>query len=95
MIRYLILVLISFGKPPIDADHVGISNTNTRNFSKFQGVKTVTYVNPVISKANSQATVTTSSTASLQPLRVTQYAYTQTGNFVRIQNFNTISRLCI
>ena len=46
-----------------------------------QGVKTVTYVNPVISKANSQATVTTS-TASLQPLRVTQYAYTQTGTLV-------------
>ena len=45
-----------------------------------QGVKTVTYVNPVISKANSQATVTTSS-ASLQPLRVTQYAYTQTGMY--------------
>lgn len=49
-----------------------------------QGVKTVTYVNPVISKANSQATVTTSS-ASLQPLRVTQYAYTQTGERIAIQ----------
>ena len=48
-----------------------------------QGVKTVTYVNPVISKAPTPqqqvSTVTTS--ANLQPLRVTQYAYTQSGTF--------------
>ena len=45
-----------------------------------QGVKTVTYVNPVISKATPQpiSTVSTSS-ATLQPLRYTQYAYTQSG----------------
>ena len=55
-----------------------------------QGVTTVKYVNPVISKATlsgSQATVTTS-TASLQPLRVTQYAYTQTGERIAIQGLD-------
>ena len=45
-----------------------------------QGVKTVTMSYPVISKANSQATTTLSS-ASLQPLKFTQYAYTQTGTY--------------
>lgn len=45
-----------------------------------QGVKTVTYVNPVISKASPQQHATTvTSSATLQPLRVTQYAYTQSG----------------
>ena len=53
-----------------------------------QGVKTVTYVNPVISKASPQpvTTVTSSGTAAnLQPLRVTQYAYTQSGERIAIQ----------
>ena len=52
-----------------------------------QGVKTVTYVNPVISKASPQpvTTVTSSGTANLQPLRVTQYAYTQSGERIAIQ----------
>ena len=44
-----------------------------------QGVKTVTYVNPVISKASPQQVTTVTSSATLQPLRVTQYAYTQSG----------------
>ena len=47
-----------------------------------QGVKTVTYVNPVISKATTvphQQVSTVTTSANLQPLRVTQYAYTQSG----------------
>ena len=54
-----------------------------------QGVKTVTYVNPVISNARTQpmTTVTSSGTgtSTLQPLRVTQYAYTQSGERIAIQ----------
>ena len=48
-----------------------------------QGVKTVTYVNPVISKATSQQMSTVTTSASLQPLRVTQYAYTQSGTIFK------------
>jgi len=50
-----------------------------------QGVKTVTYVNPVISNARTQPMTTVTSSASLQPLRVTQYAYTQSGERIAIQ----------
>lgn len=54
-----------------------------------QGVKTVTYVNPVISKASpQQVTTVTSSAATLQPLRVTQYAYTQSGERIAIQGLD-------
>lgn len=45
-----------------------------------RGVQTVTYVNPVISKATTPQQMTTvTSAANMQPLRVTQYAYTQSG----------------
>ena len=48
-----------------------------------RGVQTVTYVNPVISKATTQQQMSTVTTAAnLQPLRVTQYAYTQSGNML-------------
>ena len=48
-----------------------------------RGVQTVTYVNPVISKATTPQQMTTvTSAANMQPLRVTQYAYTQSGNIL-------------
>lgn len=79
---------ITMAQPTLTSNQQPITIQLPTQPQPVQGVKTVTYVNPVISKASPQQVTTVTSSATLQPLRVTQYAYTQSGERIAIQGLD-------